>query len=110
YGGMVLAWSQDRVGPICRTIEDCAMVFNTLHGVDPKDPGTVTTPFHFEPAIKLASLRIGVDATAPKEFVDKLTELGAKPKPIGPRPQQGGGGGGGGGGLGVESAAAFDAY
>ena len=34
YGGMVLAWSQDRVGPICRTIEDCAMVFNTIHGVD----------------------------------------------------------------------------
>jgi hypothetical protein len=107
-GGMVLAWSQDRVGPLCRTIEDCAMVFNTIHGVDPKDPGTVTTPFHFEPTLKLASVRIGVDATAPKEFVDKLTELGAKPKPIGPRPQMQGGGGGG--GLGVESAAAFDSY
>jgi hypothetical protein len=105
-GGMVLAWSQDRVGPLCRTIEDCAMVFNTIHGVDPKDPGTVTTPFHFEPAIKLASMRIGVDATAPKEFVDKLTELGAKPKPIAARPQMPGGGGG----LGVESAAAFDFY
>jgi hypothetical protein len=104
YGGMVLAWSQDRVGPLCRTIEDCAMVFNTIHGVDPKDPGTVTTPFHFEPNIKLASVRIGVDAQAPKEFVDKLTELGAKPKPIGARPQMQGGG------LGVESAAAFDEY
>ncbi|MEO7965470.1 MAG: amidase, partial [Gemmatimonadaceae bacterium] len=44
YGGMVLAWSQDRVGPICRTVEDCAMVFNVLHGVDEKDPSTVTTP------------------------------------------------------------------
>ena len=48
YGGMVLAWSQDRVGPICRTIEDCAMVFNAIHGVDPKDPSTVMTPFHFD--------------------------------------------------------------
>src|SRR5262249_2468644 len=104
YGGMVLAWSQDRVGPLCRTIEDCGMVFNTIHGVDPKDPGTVTTPFHFEPNIKLASVRIGVDAQAPKEFVDKLTELGAKPTPIAARPQMQGGG------LGVESAAAFDEY
>ena len=26
YGGMVLAWSQDRVGPICRTIEDCVLL------------------------------------------------------------------------------------
>ncbi|HMA23137.1 MAG: amidase, partial [Gemmatimonas sp.] len=105
YGGMVLAWSQDRVGPICRTIEDCAMVFNVIHGVDPKDPGTVTTPFHFDPNIKLASVRIGVDANAPKEFVDKLRELGATPKEIGPRPQWQPGGV-----TGVEYATAFDAY
>lgn len=105
YGGMVLAWSQDRVGPICRSIEDCAMVFNAIHGVDPKDPGTVTTPFHFDPNIKLASVRIGVDANAPKEFVDTLRELGAAPKEIGPRPQWQPGGVGG-----VEYAAAFDAY
>ena len=104
HGGMVLAWSQDRVGPICRTIEDCAMVFNEIHGVDPKDPGTITTPFNFDRNIKLASLRIGVDANAPKEFVDKLRELGMTPKPIGPRPQTVGGG------FGAESAAAFDAY
>ena len=105
YGGMVLAWSQDRVGPICRTIEDCAMVFNVIHGVDPKDPGTVTTPFHFDPNIKLASLRIGIDENAPKEFVDTLRELGATPKSIGPRPQWQAGGVGG-----VEYAAAFDSY
>ncbi len=106
YGGMVLAWSQDRVGPICRTIEDCAMVFNAIHGSDPKDPGTVTTPFHFDRNIKLASVRIGVDENAPKEFVDGLRALGANLKPIGARPAQPAGGGG----LGVESAAAFDFY
>src|SRR6185295_8850050 len=37
YGGMVLAWSQDRVGPITRTAEDAAMVFNVIHGSDAKD-------------------------------------------------------------------------
>ena len=105
YGGMVLAWSQDRVGPICRTIEDCALVFNTIHGVDPKDPGTVTTPFQFDRNIKLSAVRIGIDPGAPKEFVDKLRELGATPKEIGPRPVSQGGGA-----FGAESAAAFDSY
>jgi hypothetical protein len=101
---MVLAWSQDRVGPLCRTVEDCAMVFNAIHGVDPKDPGTVTTPFEFDRNLRLGTMRIGVDAAAPKEFVDGLKELGARPVEIGARP------GGGGGSLGVETAAAFDFY
>ena len=51
YGGMVLAWSQDRVGPICRTVEDCAMVFNVLHGVDHE--GSV----HGDDAVPLRSQR-----------------------------------------------------
>jgi Asp-tRNA(Asn)/Glu-tRNA(Gln) amidotransferase A subunit family amidase len=106
-GGMVLAWSQDRVGPICRTVEDCAMVFNVIHGVDEKDPSTITTPFQFDRSVKLFALRIGVDANAPKEFVDKLKELGMTPKEIGPRPTVAGMGGGG---LNVEYAAAFDSY
>ncbi len=104
YGGMVLAWSQDRVGPICRTVEDCAMVFNAVHGVDPKDPSTVMVPFHFDRAIRISTLRIGVDAGAPGEFVDVLRDLGAAPKAIAARPSAGGSA------LGVESAAAFDAY
>jgi Asp-tRNA(Asn)/Glu-tRNA(Gln) amidotransferase A subunit family amidase len=107
YGGMVLSWSQDRVGPMCRTVEDCAMVFHVLHGVDTKDPSTVTTPFHFDRNIKLASLRVGVDPQAPKELVDKLKALGMAPKDIGPRPTVAGMAGGG---LNVEYAAAFDSY
>ncbi len=106
-GGMVLAWSQDRVGPICRTVEDCAMVFNVIHGLDEKDPSTITTPFQYDRTLKLSALRIGVDSNAPKEFVDKLKELGMSPKEIGPRPTVAGIGGGG---LNVEYAAAFDSY
>jgi Asp-tRNA(Asn)/Glu-tRNA(Gln) amidotransferase A subunit family amidase len=113
---MVLAWSQDRVGPICRTVEDCAMVFSVIHGADPKDNSTVTTPFNFDPNIKLASLRIGVDMNgtngsngAPKEFVDKLRELGMKPRDVGARPTVGGISDGQ-GGLNTEYASAFDDY
>jgi Asp-tRNA(Asn)/Glu-tRNA(Gln) amidotransferase A subunit family amidase len=86
YGGMVLAWTMDRAGPMCRSSEDCALVFNAIHGVDEKDPSTVTTPFRFERKPDLSKLRIGYDSRAPKEFVDKIRELGADPKPIGERP------------------------
>lgn len=106
-GGMVLAWSQDRVGPICRSVEDCAMVFNAIHGVDESDPSTVTTPFNFSSSLDLAALRIGVDPNAPSELVDGLKALGGKPTSIGARPTVPGMAGGG---LGVEYAAAFDAY
>lgn len=105
-GGMVLAWSQDRVGPICRTIEDCAMVFNAIHGVDEKDPSTVTTPFHFNRALKLSALRVGVDPNAPREFVEQLRAIGITPREIGPRPTVTGAGNA----LNVEYAAAFDDY
>lgn len=106
-GAMALAWSMDRVGPICRTSEDCAMVFNAVHGVDEKDPSTVMAPFRFDRRIQLASLRIGVDPNAPKELVAILQQLGAKPRQVGPRPTVAGIGGGA---LGVEGAAAFDEY
>jgi Asp-tRNA(Asn)/Glu-tRNA(Gln) amidotransferase A subunit family amidase len=113
YGGMVLAWSMDKVGPICRTVEDAAMVFNTIHGADEKDPATVTAPFHFDRKIDLSKVRIGYDVGtgsannpgAPQAVVDKLRELGARPIPMPLRPNSQGISG-----LGVESAAAFDSY
>ncbi len=86
HGGMVLAWTMDRVGPMCRSSEDCALVFNAIHGRDDKDPSTLTTPFRFDPKPDLSKYRIGFDARAPKDMVDKLRELGADPKPIGNRP------------------------
>src|SRR6185503_593799 len=107
YGGMVLAWSQDRVGPITRTAEDAAMVFNVIHGADTKDPGSITMPFHFNDNINLATLRIGVRAQNQQNpdatfaaFLDKLKALGAKPVDIGPPPTVSGSQGG----IDVESA------
>jgi hypothetical protein len=75
--------------------------------VDEKDPSTVTAPFRFDRSIKLATLRIGVDANAPKELVAALKALGVTPKEVGPRPTVAGIGGSG---LSVEGAAAFDEY
>ena len=113
FGGMVLAWSQDRVGPITRTAEDAAIVFNVIHGADEKDPGSITMPFHFNDNIDLSKVRLAVrkqNAAQPDPvfaaFVDKLKALGAKPTDLGDPPTVAGSQGG----IDVESAAAFDSY
>ncbi len=114
YGGMVLAWGNDRVGPIARTVEDAAMVFNIIHGADEKDNSTVTMPFHFNTNIDLSTLRVGVLTRATTNpnpnftaFVDKLKELGMKtPKELGAFPAMAGASDG----YDVEVSAAFDSY
>ena len=44
YGVLPACWSMDTVGPISRTVEDCAITFNAIAGYDPKDPYTWQTP------------------------------------------------------------------
>ena len=102
HGGMVLSWSMDKPGPMCRSIEDCALVFNAIHGSDPKDPATLTAPFRFERDPDLSGMRIGFTEDAPEAFVAKLAELGADPRPMAELPD------GTSNSLGVESSAAFD--
>ncbi len=81
YGGMVLAWSMDKAGPMCRTVEDCALVFNEIHGADDKDPGSLTAPFRFRRTPDLGAMRIGYTEDAPESFMTVLQELGANPCP-----------------------------
>lgn len=104
HGGMVLAWSMDKVGPICRSATDCAMVFDAIHGASELDPSTLTAPFRFDLRPNLSRLRIGHDADAPASFLDALRALGADPMPMPELPR------GGSNALNVESAAAFDFY
>lgn len=44
YGVMTLSWTMDKIGPICRTVEDCALVFNEMMGADPLDGSSVDGP------------------------------------------------------------------
>ena len=37
YGAMALSWSMDKIGPICRSVEDCAIVFDAIRGPDGRD-------------------------------------------------------------------------
>jgi Asp-tRNA(Asn)/Glu-tRNA(Gln) amidotransferase A subunit family amidase len=59
HGCMALAWSMDKIGPICRTVEDCALVFGAIHGYDGLDPTAVDYPFAWPPARDLRTLRVG---------------------------------------------------
>ena len=102
YGGMVLSWSMDKTGPMCRSALDCALVFNAIHGADVKDPASLTVPFRFDPDPDLAAMRIGYTEDAPESFVEALGALGADPQPMAEIPR------GSSNSLGVESSAAFD--
>ncbi len=59
YGCMPLSWSMDKVGPICRSVEDCALVFDAIHGADGLDPTVSSFDFNWPCRIKLAGLRVG---------------------------------------------------
>ncbi len=58
-GAMALSWTMDKVGPICRSANDCALVFDAIRGKDPKDQTTVNYPFNYDQDIDLKSLKVG---------------------------------------------------
>ncbi len=58
-GAMALSWSMDKIGPICRTAEDCALVFEAMIGTDGKDQTLLDLPFNFNAITPLKDLKIG---------------------------------------------------
>lgn len=58
-GAMALSWSMDKIGPIARSAEDCAIVFNAIHGPDGKDLTVVDAPFNYNKNINPKKLRVG---------------------------------------------------
>jgi Asp-tRNA(Asn)/Glu-tRNA(Gln) amidotransferase A subunit family amidase len=72
-GAMALSWSMDKIGPICRTVEDCAIVLDAIRGADGVDQAVIEAPFNYDPAQDLKKLRIGyrggdLNTTALNEF------------------------------------------
>lgn len=59
YGAMALAWTMDKLGPMCRGVEDCAAVFSAIHGPDGRDRSVVDAPFNWPAAPDVNALRIG---------------------------------------------------
>jgi Asp-tRNA(Asn)/Glu-tRNA(Gln) amidotransferase A subunit family amidase len=59
HGAMALSWSMDKIGPICRNVEDCAIVFDAIHGSDGEDLSVIDGPFNWDAGLRLDRLRIG---------------------------------------------------
>lgn len=61
YGAMALSWSMDKLGPIARSVEDCAIVFNVIQGADGKDLSVIEAPFNYTGPVgtSLKGTRIG---------------------------------------------------
>ena len=63
HGVMALAWSMDKVGPIARSAEECALVLGAIHGADGLDPSAVDRPFLWPAEDDPRSLRVGYVAS-----------------------------------------------
>lgn len=58
-GAMALSWTTDKLGPMCRSAEDCALVFDAIQGPDGLDRAVKAYPFNWNASTKLSSLKIG---------------------------------------------------
>jgi Asp-tRNA(Asn)/Glu-tRNA(Gln) amidotransferase A subunit family amidase len=59
-GAMALSWTMDKLGPICRSVQDCALVLDVIHGPDGKDLSAgASIDFHWNPDADWRSLRVG---------------------------------------------------
>jgi Asp-tRNA(Asn)/Glu-tRNA(Gln) amidotransferase A subunit family amidase len=58
-GAMALSWTMDKLGPICRSVEDCALVLDVIHGPDGKDLSAATAAFDWNPGFDWKQLRVG---------------------------------------------------
>jgi Asp-tRNA(Asn)/Glu-tRNA(Gln) amidotransferase A subunit family amidase len=58
-GAMALSWTMDKLGPICRSVEDCALVLDAIHGPDGQDNTVIPADFHWDATLSPRNLRIG---------------------------------------------------
>lgn len=102
YGAMGLSWTMDKIGPICRGVEDCALALDAIYGPDGRDITVGDAAFNWNPERPLAQMRIGYvkaefergPATAGnqgageerkkmyQEALDALRQAGAKLEPM----------------------------
>jgi Asp-tRNA(Asn)/Glu-tRNA(Gln) amidotransferase A subunit family amidase len=64
HGVMPVSWSLDKVGPLCRSVEDCALVLEAIRGPDLQDLAVVDRPFNWDASLPLGRLRVGYLADA----------------------------------------------
>jgi Asp-tRNA(Asn)/Glu-tRNA(Gln) amidotransferase A subunit family amidase len=77
HGCMTLAWSMDKIGPIARSLEDCALVLDAIHGADGLDTAAVDHLFVWPPQVALDKIKIGYieEQNRPPEEREELKTL-----------------------------------
>lgn len=58
-GAMALSWTMDKVGPMCRSAQDCAIILNAIYGPDGMDKAVINAPFNYNTDQDIGSLKIG---------------------------------------------------
>lgn len=85
YGAMELSYTMDKVGPLARDAEDCALIFSVLCGADPLDASAVDRPFEFPRKVDFKVLKVGylgsADALGKDPAALALRDLGATVTP-----------------------------
>ena len=93
-GAMALSWSMDKLGPLARSAEDCALIFSALHGPDQEDLTTMAAPFNWDGDASIRGIRVGFvqsafEASGARRFasfdtaaLDALRGLGIELKPV----------------------------
>jgi Asp-tRNA(Asn)/Glu-tRNA(Gln) amidotransferase A subunit family amidase len=76
HGAMALSWSMDKIGPICRSAFDAALVYDVIRGADELDKSTRTSVFNYSVKTDLKKLKVGYikslfDATYPNKENDQ---------------------------------------
>jgi Asp-tRNA(Asn)/Glu-tRNA(Gln) amidotransferase A subunit family amidase len=88
YGCMQLCWSLDKIGPICRSADDCGLVLAAIHGADPRDAASVDRPYVWPSTRELSTIRAGYVADGgedeKRDDLRLLRELGVKLVPVEP--------------------------
>jgi Asp-tRNA(Asn)/Glu-tRNA(Gln) amidotransferase A subunit family amidase len=77
YGAMCLSWTMDKVGALCRTAEDAALVVGALVGKDERDFGSIDRPWVYRTSTNLKGWKIGVLGKQDAEYAQMLASLGA---------------------------------
>ena len=80
YGAMALSWTLDKIGPMCRSVEDCAIVLQAIAGSDADDPGSAGKGFAFSPKYlrKPSELTIGYAPVDFEEYADESARADLK--------------------------------
>ncbi len=80
HGAMALSWTLDKIGPICRSVEDCAMVLQAISGSDPEDPGSAGKGFAYSPRFlrKPSDFTIGYAPADFEEWADESARADLK--------------------------------